>query len=120
MNAIAGITHFIPSESVSRVFINYPNPNYKNPALRWFRMPFFCQVMRILKPNGTIQVLSNQEWYAREALLAAKTYWNLSVEEDITFDQNAIPGGSPRTHFEKKYLAKGEKCRQLIFRKSVV
>lgn len=109
-DAVRWITHAIGNESLDRVFILYPNPEPQAKNKRWFRMPFMEELLRKLKPNGTITLATNIGEYAAEAREYAMQHWGLELVKEST-------PRKPRTHFEKKYLERGEECFDLVFRK---
>lgn len=114
-DATRWITHAFPIDGdlrVDRFFILYPNPEPNSPNKRWHRMPFFRRLIDVLKPGGTIELATNIESYAKEAVEYGRNAWNLEVVENKSFTERA-----PRTHFEKKYLLRGETCFNVIFRK---
>lgn len=98
--------------SLDRVFILYPNPCDKKKLAnrRWFRHSFMRNLVRMLKPEGEIILASNMGHYLVEAKEWAQHYWGLDVLRDV---QVTVP----RTHFEKKYLARGEICREITFKR---
>ena len=53
-DAVAFISHFVPDATIDRIFLYYPNPNPKNAAARWIRMPFFGTLAKKLRPGGRI------------------------------------------------------------------
>ena len=110
-DAIAWVTHAVPAQSLSGVFILYPNPEPHNPNQRWLNMPFFEWLLSRLKPNGELIIASNIESYIDEAEHKAQTVWQVPVEK------TQVPNHSERTHFEVKYLARGEACWQLTIKK---
>ncbi len=116
-NAISALSHWILPESLDGVFLNYPNPNLQNPAMRWFRMPFFSELLQSLKPDGFIQLLTNNQFYFEEAKKFSRETWNLEILEDFAFNKDSMPAPQARTHFEKKYLERGETCFQLKLQK---
>lgn len=109
-DAVRWITHALPPGSVSRFFILFPNPEPKAPNKRWIRMPFFAQLLLTLRPGGEITIATNEESYFKEVLEFAENAWHLSVIEARIYKANNLPSGLPRTHFEKKYLLRGETC----------
>ncbi len=112
-DAIRWITHMIEPCSLDAIFILYPNPEPKAANQRWFRMPFFHQLLGTLKPGATIHLATNVAAYALEAEQYAANAWNLKLE-----NRNELTSSlTPRTHFEKKYLARGETCFDLTFSK---
>jgi tRNA (guanine-N7-)-methyltransferase len=112
-NAIAWITHSLPPESVSKILILYPNPERKASNKRWIRMPFMAKLIEILKPDGKIIFATNESFYRDEIVKFAPT---LGLK--ITEEKKLGKADKPRTHFEKKYLARGETCFDLVLVKS--
>lgn len=107
-NAIFWISHQVTAKSVDRYFILYPNPCPKDPQKRFFRTPFMSWLIETLKPGGQIILASNEEFYIDEARKQGKS-WGLKLINDEIYT------GPPRTHFEKKYLMRGEICWNLVF-----
>ena len=70
-------------------------------------MPYFEFLVSRLKAQGSILLASNIESYINEAESMLKNIWRLP------YDLQQIDASSERTHFEKKYLQRGEKCWQL-------
>lgn len=116
-DAVHWVTHALKPETIGRVFLLYPNPEPKAPNQRWLRRPFFAQLLSVVKPGGTITLATNIESYADEAILYATDFWNLSVLERRVLRAVHHPTLSPRTHFEKKYLERGETCFDVTFLK---
>lgn len=110
-DALPWVVHALPPACLSEVFILYPNPEPKNPAQRWFNMPFFAFLLSRICPDGHLTMASNIEAYVDEAETQLLNQWGLPyVREQVASD-------SCRTHFEVKYLARGEKCQQLLLTK---
>ncbi len=109
-DAVRYVTHAIEPATLDRVFLLYPNPEPRAENKRWFRMPFFGELLTKLKSGGTIELATNIESYAEEAKVYGN-YWNLNLRSE-SHPQHA------RTHFEKKYLERGETCFDLIFQKN--
>jgi len=115
-NAVAWITHGIEIDSVNRYFLLYPNPNPKEKLRnkRWFAMPFMKHLIETLKDKGTITLATNEQFYYEEAKELGIKYWGLKIIEDRLVKKEE----KPRTHFEKKYLMRGDACFNLVFQKS--
>lgn len=110
-DVIAWSVFALPPKSLKAVFILYPNPEPSNPNQRWLNMPFFEFLLSRLVDGGQIIMASNIISYIDNAEKQATELWQLpTVRESVSVD-------SQRTHFEVKYLARGEKCEQLIMRK---
>lgn len=110
-DALPWVVHALHSAQVEQFFILYPNPEPHNPAQRWLNMPFFEFLLSRLQPNGTITLASNIEEYIDEAEQQLIQLWKLPYEK------KKIATDSARTHFEVKYLERGELCQQLIITK---
>ena len=115
-DAVSWITHRVPARTLDTVFLLYPNP-YPKPSQknkRWCCMPFMGFLLERLKTNARLILASNCELYVREAQRSFQENWG---QEDVSLS----PLGeeirrTPRTHFEKKYLERGEACFQLEVR----
>lgn len=110
-DALPWITHALYPAQVEQFFILYPNPEPHNPAQRWLNMPFFEFILSRLQPNGKITLASNIPEYIEEAEQQLKQLWQLPYQKQV------IATDSARTHFEVKYLERGELCQQLIITK---
>lgn len=110
-DAIPWVVHGLPPQSVAQLFLLYPNPEPKNPAQRWLNMPFFEFLLSRLQDGAQITLASNIPAYIDEAAQQLTKTWQLP------FLCKPIARDSARTHFEVKYLARGEPCQQLIIEK---
>lgn len=114
-------THWLPHnilpQSVDRFYFLYPNPYPKESQAnkRWHRSPFFEFVLECLKQEGFIEMSSNLPWYIEEAKLYCQEHWDLKLISEQRLFLN--DGYKPQTHFEKKYLIRGEPCTHLLFQK---
>ncbi len=116
-NAISWVSHCLGDETVDNFYFLYPNPNPKGKDFnkRWHAMPFMEKVIRCLKPNGRIHLATNETFYAIEAKANFEQVWSLKT---VRFERIQAGDVRPRTHFEKKYLARAHTCFDLIFSKS--
>lgn len=122
-DAIPWVSLLVPDETFENIFILYPNPNPKNKSQRFFRMPFFQEILRVLKPKGFIHLATNIVDYHKEAQEFGEKAWGLQQIQSL--ELNAANYGEyfpefanlARTHFEKKYLARGETCFHLLLQK---
>lgn len=114
-DATAFTVHYIPNESIDRVFILYPNPypKKKQANLRWHNRPFLNSLISKMKTNATLTLATNLEWYALEAQFRLRQDWRL---HELSFEI-VNPTIKARTHFEKKYILRGETCWNLILKK---
>lgn len=110
-DALPWVVHALFPAQVEQFFILYPNPEPHNPAQRWLNMPFFEFLLSRLKTGGQIALASNIPDYIEEAQQQLIEVWKLPFVKEV------IPADSARTHFEIKYLERGELCQQLIITK---
>jgi tRNA (guanine-N7-)-methyltransferase len=109
-DAIPWVVHALAPACLQQVFILYPNPEPKNPAQRWFNMPFMQFLLSRMQPNATLTLASNIVEYLDEAEQQLIHIWQLPyVRSSVTTER--------RTHFEIKYMARGEACGQLLITK---
>jgi len=113
-DATSIITHYIKPNSLENVFLLYPNPypKAKQANLRWHNQPFFALLRKCMAPGGNLILATNLPWYASEAENTFKAEWGLELTNKYSIPQSA----PPRTHFERKYLERGEPCTNLCFR----
>lgn len=110
-DAIAWIVHAVAPNSIERIFILYPNPEQHNPNQQWLNMPFFEFLLSRLQVDGEVVLATNIEAYMDNAEQQANEVWcSPNTRHKVASD-------SQRTHFEVKYLARGETCWQLNMRK---
>ena len=110
-DALPWVVHALFPQQVQQFFILYPNPEPHNPAQRWLNMPFFEFLISRLASIGSITLASNIPEYIEEAEQQLQNVWHLPYEKQM------IASDSARTHFEVKYLERGELCQQLIISK---
>ena len=110
-DAVPWVVHALFPAQVEQFFILYPNPEPHNPTQRWLNMPFFEFLVSRLRVNGTVTLASNIPEYIAEAEKQLIDVWKLPYVKEV------IPATSARTHFEIKYLERGELCQQLIISK---
>lgn len=113
-DAVPWLSQRIEEAEVDAYYCLYPNPypkaSQKNRRLA--HMPFLHFMQKSLKSGGTITLATNLPDYFQEAKnLIPETCQKLRLEvaKELPKDYKA------RTHFEKKYLARGQTCYQLIF-----
>jgi tRNA G46 methylase TrmB len=109
-DAIPWVVHALPPACLQQVFILYPNPEPKNPAQRWFNMPFMQFLLSRMQPNATLTLASNIASYLDEAEQQLIHVWQLPYTRTVVTTER-------RTHFEIKYMERGEPCGQIIVTK---
>jgi len=103
--------------SVDQIYILYPNPEPKQKNKRWSHSIFSQFIFEILKPGGEIVFATNVKSYATEMAHVWPQRFKTDLIQHTPIDSY---GTKPRSHFEKKYLARGEVCWNLIFRKLLI
>jgi tRNA G46 methylase TrmB len=109
-NAIHWIAHKLGPDSIERCFLLYPNPEPKAPNRRWMRSPFMHHLLKTIRRGGMLTLASNERWYIDEACEWAERFWKLKLSTITEFNRASEPDFLARTHFEKKYLARGQSC----------
>jgi tRNA (guanine-N7-)-methyltransferase len=111
-NAISWMAHYVSEQSLDHIMLMYPNPflKPKDWNCRWHAMPFWKFLLTRLKPTGRIQLVTNIQDYAEQAIYFNLQHWNSRL-----IHSEKVSPGSQRTAFEKKYLERGETCFDLSF-----
>ena len=112
-DAISVISQYIEPGCLEHVFLLYPNPYPKNRHgnLRWHNSPFMAQLLSAMTASAELHLATNLRWYADEAILSMRSNWQMECIQD----RQISSGMPPRTHFERKYLGRGEVCYDLVF-----
>ncbi len=107
-DAIAWTAFAVFPKQIQTCFILYPNPEPHNKNQGFLNMPFFEFLLSRMCQNGQIVLASNITDYIDEAEKLLTDVWRLPYQKRV------IESSSARTHFEIKYLARGEVCQELI------
>lgn len=112
-DAVAFVTHFVRPAQLARVYLLYPNPYPKSRQsnLRWYNSPFMAHLREKMATDAHLRLATNLKWYADQARELLPAHFGFRLESERTLGS----GDPPRTHFEKKYLARGETCFDLVF-----
>jgi tRNA (guanine-N7-)-methyltransferase len=110
------LKHGCSDGRVSKIFLLYPNP-YPKPSqkkLRFSSPQRMAELERCLVLGGKLILATNVQAYGEEFSEAALAtgFFDL-VNEGIV----ALAPQLGRTHFERKYLARGETCREWEFQR---
>lgn len=98
-----------------KIFFLYPNPYPKSThrKKRFFSMPAFSFYLDCLDPQGEIILRTNESEYFEETCYYAKEVWKLNC---LYKGEIREPKGI--THFERKYIERGEVCFEGVWKKS--
>lgn len=112
-DAVSVVTHFIPDRSLERIFLLYPNPypKKKQTNQRWHNSSFMAYLLAKLKVGGRLYLSTNLSWYALEAKVALTDQWQLKLASEAWVHDTRLA----QTHFERKYLGRGEVCIRQIY-----
>ena len=112
-NAVWWVTHFAGPNSLNKIYILYPNVYVKSRHinLRWFNRPFFSYLLACLRPAGELEIRTNKLDYYMECKLKMQNYCFMQKKQDFCITN------SPRTAFERKYMAQGQICRSLVYKR---
>ncbi len=114
MDAHRYVADQLKNKSLTKIFFLYPNP-YAKPKLakkRWHNQLFMKKLVLSLLPGGEIVLATNEAFYAEEFREKLKALGMQLVSDRVLPLDHA-----PRTHFEKKYLERGERCFEHLYRK---
>jgi len=108
----------MPEASLDQISIFYPNPWWpkKHRKKRWPYHPLTPQLIRALKPGGSILLASNEAFYLSEWQYALQRHPDI---EGLSLDYaGPIRNAEGRTHFEAKFIEEGTPCGEIVFVKS--
>ena len=110
-NAVWWVSHFVPEKSLNKVYILYPNVYIKScqANLRWFNRPFMPYLLHCLVIGGQLEMRTNDRNYYQECKLKMKNYDFIKKTQDFDLENK------PCTAFERKYMARGQICRSLVY-----
>lgn len=113
-DATRWLPQYLRESSVSNFFILYPNPEPKASSKRWIRMPFMGFLLRCLKQDGQLTIVTNEKAYCEEVLSFADNAWKMRLIHYREINLSSEPHFMPRTHFEKKYFNSGQTCYEVV------
>lgn len=114
-NAISFLAKYGQPDLFGKVFLLYPNPNPKpgQKNKRWHGMPFMSKIWESLKTGGELCLVTNEEWYFEEALNDFDKVWGYPPAKVTSISCKTHPNWRARTHFESKYLERGQTVFQI-------
>jgi len=112
-------THRLPTQSLDRIMMLYPNPYPKASQAnkRFHNMPFFEVLKDRLKVGGILEIRSNVLAYTEEARHQICGRWGLRLANCERISRLSHPEYRCQTHFELKYFQRAETLEFLTFEK---
>ena len=95
------VKNFIEKETVSSIFINYPQPpervagDHKNQGKHLLTHEFFCDMMGILKKKGTITILTDNLLYAQSLAQTIATMNKTALHSRKKISQQSCGTSTP-------------------------
>lgn len=90
---------FVKSNSIDKIFVHFPVPWPKKPHRRVFSQEFVMESIRALKPNGTLELRTDDDDYFEFAELIAK---NLNLNFEIKKNQDLNVTSKYETRWKKQ------------------
>ena len=114
-NAVWWLAHYAKKNSFQHIFLLYPNPypKKKQAHLRWINRPFMPFLLDLLRLGGILELRTNKLYYQKEFKEKIKCFAFMRLQHSAVI-QNPLRSQSL---FEKKYLARGETCYALKYKK---
>lgn len=114
-DAMTWVPNNLKEKSIDKAFFLYPNPypKKKQANKRWHRQPFLSSILAKVKVGGSLTFATNEKWLHEESEDYMLNHWKLKLLSNSTLSPRTE--GPFRTHFEKKYLLRGESCFNLEF-----
>ncbi len=106
--------HGFPERFLETVWIFYPNPIWKKSQenQHFVRHAAFGELLTRIRLGGSVVIASNLPEYLEDACVLGADRWHLKAQcSPLRLGDRGADGlRVPRTHFEKKYLERGEPC----------
>jgi len=116
--ALNSTKRYLPSDSVSEIYINFPDPwpKKKHAKYRLIQAPFIDEMHRILKDKGTITLVTDDEaysWQMIEILGQHPGFVSCYPEPYFLTDRE----GYGTSYFEDLWREKGKTIRYHMYQK---
>ncbi len=110
----------LPSGSLSRVFILFPDPwPKKRHAKRRLVTPAtLADLVRVMRPGAELRIGTDIGAYARSVLLAVAATPGLAWTATCAADWRVRPDDWPQTRYEAKAVREGRRCYYLRFERT--
>ena len=107
------LEYCVPPESVSAVYVLFPDPwpKDRHARNRFFRAPNVALVRRLLRPGGVLQAATDNEPYFAQMLET------MAAAPGFAPAEPAVRGENEKTDFERKFLSQGKRVFAAAWRK---
>jgi tRNA (guanine-N7-)-methyltransferase len=111
------VVRWLPSRSVGRVFVLFPDPwpKKRQQKRRLLNAATLSDLARVLKTGGELRIGTDIGDYARTILIAAQSVPDLCWNAQRPSDWRQRPRDWPPTRYEAKAIAAGRRCTYLTF-----
>lgn len=108
----------MPESGLDLITIFYPNPWWprKHRKKRWSYHPLLPKLTRLLKPDGTLLLTSNEGFYLSQWIYALQHHPGIAGM--VMEYAGPVRESLGRTHFETKFLKQGTALGEVRFRKA--
>lgn len=116
--ALSVTKQYIPSNSINEVYVNFPDPwpKKKHAKYRLIQLPFIEEIYRILKPEGTITLVTDDPDYSDQMIEVMTSHSGFrSCYPEPFFETHREDYGT--SYFEDLWREKGKTIRYHLFRK---
>lgn len=105
------ILRWLPSASIGRVFILFPDPwpKRKHVKRRLINPQTVAMIARVLKPGGELRIGTDIGDYVRTLLIALAAHPSFAWQVDCPQDWRVRPADWPQTRYEQKALREGRR-----------
>lgn len=110
----------LPDESISRLFILFPDPWHKSRhhKRRLLRTDFIAELYRVLKPGGELRFASDIIHYVDWTLMRFKNHGGWEFTHTNVVDWRVRGADWPGTRYEAKAGREGRPCHYFKFKKN--
>lgn len=108
---------WLPTASLGRVFVLYPDPwpKARHHKRRLLNAEIITELARIMRPGAQLRIATDIGDYARAILLTILSGSDFRWQARRASDWRARPADWPRTRYEAKAEKAGRRCIYLTF-----
>lgn len=114
---VRALLPWLPTASLGRVFVLYPDPwpKARHHKRRLLSAETFAELARIMRPGAQLRIATDIGDYARAILLAASSGPEFRWQARAASDWRVRPSDWPQTRYEAKAERAGRRCIYLTF-----